>query len=269
MKVKIFGSRGSITYSGKPYKEYGGNSSCTVLDIDGSIVILDCGTGLLQFYEDYKDRLTPESKIDILLSHLHLDHIIGFSMFPPILSPDTGIRIFTRSRTDEPLVSQVFGIYKPPYWPIDIADVTKAKVMEIADEKPFSLGNGITVTPLFLELHNNASVFRVNAEKSVVYLLDYEIQENMDKQNRLIDLCKNTDLVILDTAYLPEDYPQKRGWGHSTYEDGFALAEASGCKKMVFSHISQIYTDKALQAVQDKLDASRFSIAYDGMVIDL
>ena len=269
MKVKIYGSRGSMAYSDKMHTEYGGNSSCTALEINGHTVILDCGSGLFKFYEDNKDRFIPGFKIDILLSHLHLDHIIGFSMFPPVLSPDSDIRIFTRSRNDTPLASQIFGAFKAPNWPISIADLTKAEAVEIIGEYPFDLTSGITVTPFFTELHNQASVFRIDADKSVVYLLDYEIQENMDKHDRLISFCKNADLIILDACFMPEDYPPRRGWGHSTVEDGKALAEASGCKKMVFSHISPMYPDKVLTAVQDGLDKSRFQIAFDGMEIEV
>ena len=258
-----------MAFSDKTHTHYGGNSSCTVLDIDGHIVILDCGSGLFKFYTDNMERFISGFKFDILLSHLHLDHIIGFSMFPPVLSPDSDIRIFTRSRTGAPLVSQIFKPFKPPNWPVNIADVTKAKVVEIADESPFSLGNGITVTPFFTELHNQTSVFRIDAEKSLVYLSDYEIQENMDKHEKLIQFCRNSDLIILDTCFMQEDYQKRRGWGHSTIEDGKALAEASGCKRMVFSHISPVYTDKVLAAVQDGLDDSRFQIAFDEMEIEI
>ena len=258
-----------MAFYDRTHTQYGGNSSCTALDIDGHIVILDCGSGLLSFFEEYKDRFVSGYKLDILLSHLHLDHIIGFSMFPPVLSPDSDIRIFTRSRNDFPLISQVFEPFKPPNWPVNIADTTKAKVIEIIDEEPFALADGITVTPFFTELHNKTSVFRIDAEKSVVYLLDYEIRENMDKHEKLIGFCRNSDLIILDTCFMQEDYPSRRGWGHSTIEDGKALAEASGCKRMVFSHISPIYTDKVLQAAQDGLDKSRFQIAFDGMEMEL
>ena len=75
--------------------------------------------------------------------------------------------------------------------------------------------------------------------------------------------------MIFDASYLPEDYPAKRGWGHSTYMDGIALAEASGCKRMVFSHMSQDYTDEILNSVSERLNTQKYSIAYDGMVIEL
>jgi len=269
MKVKIYGSRGSIAFSGISNTKYGGNSSCTVLDIDGHLVVLDCGTGLLQFYEENKECFKKGFAFDILLSHLHLDHIIGFSVFPPVFTQDRDIRIFTRSRNDQPLDRQVFEIFKPPYWPVDISDITGVKTIEIKDENPFKLNDRITVTPFFTERHNKTTLFRIDADKSVVYMLDYEMSENIDKYDKLIRFCENVDLVIFDASYLPDDYPPRHGWGHSTYEDGIALAKASGCKKMIFSHLSQDYTDDVLDTVNNVLDSEKFSIAYDGMVIDI
>jgi ribonuclease BN (tRNA processing enzyme) len=68
---------------------------------------------------------------------------------------------------------------------------------------------------------------------------------------------------------LPEDYPPRRGWGHSTFEDGIALSKAANCKKMIFSHICQDYSDDVLNAVKGKFDASKYMIAYDGMELDI
>ena len=293
IKIKMYGSRGTMPLSNATHREYGGNTSCVALDIDGYRLVLDCGTGLVQFYNDNREYLDSGGRLDILLSHLHLDHIIGLSLFPPVLSPDSDLRIFTRSRNEQPLVSQIFGIFTPPYWPVKVAEVTKVKAVEIIDESPFTTGNGVVVTPFFTDKHDFTAAFRIdtgiyvnagdagkpgdagktgdanNTRKSVVYLLDYEIRENMNRYDSLIRFCRNADLIIFDAAYLPDDYPAKRGWGHSTYEDGIALAEASGCGKMIFSHISQVYTDRELNSLGKKLDKSRFVIAYDGMELTI
>jgi len=258
-----------MAFSSEKNIGFGGNTSCTVLDIDGHTIVLDCGSGLFQFYEDNKKRFEDGFTFDVLLTHLHLDHIIGFSVFPPVLSQNSDIRIFTRSRNDLPLIKQVFGVFKPPYWPVDFSEITKAKVIEVKNEEPFELKPGIKVTPFFTQLHDKTSIFRIDTNKSLVYLLDYEIKENSERYDDLVRLCAGVDLVIIDASYLPEDYPSRRGWGHSTFEDGILLAKASKCKKMVFSHLSQEYSDDVLDSVEEKLDTSVFSIAYDGMVIEL
>jgi phosphoribosyl 1,2-cyclic phosphodiesterase len=198
MKLKIYGSRGSMALFDRKNIKYGGNSACFVLDIDGYMVVLDCGSGLVKFYEDAKDRFNSGFKCDILLSHLHIDHIIGFSAFPPLYAADSQIRVFTRSRSEQPLISQILGIYKPPYWPVDISQITKMEAIEISSEEPFALSENISVTPLFVKRHNQTAVYRIDADKSVVYLLDYEIQKNMDRHQQLVDFCKNVDLIIFD-----------------------------------------------------------------------
>lgn len=269
MKVKIYGSRGSAGFSSKTHIAYGGNSVCTAIDIDGHIVVIDCGTGLMQFYADWKDHFKSAFKFDILLSHLHIDHIVGISTFPPLLAPDSDIRIFTNSRSEEPLASQVFGIFRPPYWPIVIGERTKAKMVEVKENEPFSLGDGITVTPFFIKKHDDAVLFRIDADKSIVYLLDYEVQEHPDKYDRVVELCRDADLVIFDAAYMKDDYARRRGWGHSTFEDGMALADASGCKRMIFSHLSQDYSDDVINSMLLNLDWSRFLVAYDGMETEI
>ena len=269
MKLKIYGSRGSTAFFSRSNIEYGGNTVCSALDIDGHIVVLDCGTGLIQFYHDMKDRFKDGFKFDVLLSHLHLDHIIGLSTFSPVLSTDSDIRIFTRSRNGLPLASQVFGAFRPPYWPIDLAELSRAKIVEIVSEAPFMLGDNIRVTPFWSERHNKTEAFRIDADKSLVYLLDYEMNDNQDKYDDLVSFCKNADLVIFDASYLPEDYPARRGFGHSTFDDGIALAEAASCKKMLFSHICQDYPDEVLNHFKDKFAGSKYSIAFDGMELEI
>jgi ribonuclease BN (tRNA processing enzyme) len=92
-----------------------------------------------------------------------------------------------------------------------------------------------------------------------------------DMYQTALAYCRGADLIVSDAAYLARDYPQKRGWGHSTVQDGVKLAEASGCKRMVFSHYGFEYTDRDLDELQKSLglDGNRFLFARDGMEIAL
>ena len=270
MKLKIYGSRGSIAFFGRENVQYGGNTVCSVLDIDGHFVVLDCGSGLMQFYYDMKDKFPSGFKFDCLLSHLHLDHIIGFSTFPPIYDPNSQIRIFTRSRGEGSLISQVFGIFRKPYWPVNIAESECAEIIEIKCEDSFMLSGVIKVTSFWSEHHNETVGFRIESGgKVMVYLLDYEIGADMDKYSKLTEFCKNADMVVFDATYLPEDYRPKKGWGHSTFEDGVKLAGAASCGKMIFSHTCQDYTDEILNAAKARFDEKRFFWAYDGMEAEI
>jgi len=265
VKLKIYGGRGTIPFFSKNTLTYGGNTACVRVETEGRTILLDAGTGLGQFAEEMKDVRPLEC--DILISHLHFDHIIGLLNFGRLFDSANKIRIFTKSRSLLPIGMQVFAPFKPPYWPIELAKLNKAEVLEIKDEIPFFLNEKIKITSFNAQHPNSTSSFRIDADKSIVYLVDYEIDENK-RYDELLDFCENADLIILDTSYFPDDYPPKRGWGHSTYEMGMALAERCACKKMMFFHFSQDYTDETLNSLANTL-SDRFLIAREGLEIEI
>ena len=272
MKIKVYGCRGTISTFRGMVSKYGGNTSCIGVEIPGQAVILDAGSGLVQL-----DRLTKvfarsDDPIDVLLSHLHLDHLSGLAIFGPIWNPHDLVRIFTCSRDDRPLKEQVFAPFSPPYWPIPMADVVNAQCVEITEDVPFELGE-FTVIP-FLAAHPDKTIsFHITyKDKKLVHLLDNEIALHTEEgYAQLVEFCRDADLVVFDAAYSPVDYPDKRGWGHSTIEEGFILADDCNCKKMLFAHHSFEYSDQELEIMESVATArgEKFIFARDGMEIFL
>lgn len=270
MTLKIYGSRASMPYFARENARFGGNTTCARLQTGGHNIILDCGSGAMQLARDLRSESGDwPVKLDILLGHLHLDHIIGLSTFSHIFSEGNEIRIYTKSRGPLSLNEQVFGVFKPPYWPVRLADINSTELFEIFEDTPFSPANGITVTPFKSAHPDDTTAFKIEAEgKTIVNLVDCEIEGNFDV---LTPYCENADLVILDTAYLPADYESKHGWGHSTFRNGITLAEKSHCKKMLFTHFSQDYTDKTLDTVVREVEAAgdMYIFAHDGLELTL
>lgn len=270
MKIKVYGSRGSAAFSRD--SRYGGNTSCVVLENKGEMIILDAGSGLMKLDAELREKYPnyPQGlpfKPNILLSHLHLDHVQGLTGFTPIWVKDTGTRIFTCSRDGRPLDEQVFGIFAPPYWPVRMASISFAECVTISG--PFEVA-GLTITP-FSSFHpDNTFAFHItDGEKRVVYMLDNEVTQPY-VPNPLLEYCTNADLVVFDAAYTLEDYPKKRGWGHSTVQDGIRLAEQSGCKCIVFAHYGQEYSDEELDELQEVVKGDdRFLFAYEGLEVEI
>ena len=272
MKIKIYGSRGTIAYFNRLNPRRGGNTSCVRIDTGGRVIVLDCGTGIAQLYFDALKHTSGAAGLclDILLGHLHLDHIIGLTAFPPIYNKSNNIRIFTKSRNEQTLASQIFGVFKPPYWPVDLAAMNRAELIEINDADAFMLNESIKVTPFESEHSDGTTAFRIEGEKTAIYLLDYEFGRNAEKDNKLIGYCKNADVIIFDCSYLPEDYPSKRGWGHSTLESGMVLAELSNCKRMIFSHFSYEYSDESIRSLAKRVrNNKQYYLAFDGMELQI
>jgi len=87
--------------------------------------------------------------------------------------------------------------------------------------------------------------------KTLVYLLDSELASMDDvAYSKLADYCKKADLVVFDAAYTSEDYPLKKGWGHSTVADAAKLHQNSGCKQILLTHFHYTYDDQNLTACE-------------------
>jgi phosphoribosyl 1,2-cyclic phosphodiesterase len=85
MRVTLRGTRGSLSSPGPDTVRYGGNTSCVeVIGDAGTALVLDAGTGIRQL-----SSLLPRNlkRIDILLTHLHMDHIQGLGFFGPLHNP--------------------------------------------------------------------------------------------------------------------------------------------------------------------------------------
>ena len=208
-------------------------------------MILDAGTGILSLEKELKSKY-PNYPLGIpdpvvLLSHLHLDHIIGFSTFAPVWHNETKMSVYSLSHDDRPLKEQIFGAFRPPYWPVKTENAN-VDCIPIWENMTFNI-DCFNVRPFAAAHPDNALNFYITDGKSAVaYLLDCETTA-FDSQayQELVEICKGADVIIFDTTYSPEDYKNKKGWGHSTYEDGIKLARETNCKHILFTHYSPEY----------------------------
>ena len=91
MKVTLYGTRGSLANAGPDTVRYGGNTACIdVRGEDGTVLVLDAGTGIRSLGE----RLAGAARIDLLLTHLHMDHIQGLGFFKPLFTADMDVHIW-------------------------------------------------------------------------------------------------------------------------------------------------------------------------------
>jgi len=265
MNIKVYGSRASIPFFSHNNIQYGGNTSCIRVETEGRTILLDAGSGLFQYMMELDGR---PIEADILLGHLHLDHTIGLPMFKPLWQPASKLRILTKDRVgDGSLAAQVYGSFRPPYWPITLDKLSRAELVALPLEKRFALYDKITVTAIDVPHFDDTIAFRIEGDKTLVYLVDFEMPSN--DVERYVNFCRGADLVIFDACYLPSDTDGRQGWGHSTYESGLLLAERSGCKRMLFTHINPEYADAAIQCESSLLEGTEHIFAFDGMELVL
>src|SRR4029077_17093765 len=229
--VRFFGVRGSIPVPGAGTLIYGGNTACVEIRVNGRLFIVDAGSGLATLGNALIDG--PERSFDILLSHLHQDHIVGLPFFAPLYDPDRHIKIHAGNlggRTPEAAVRPMFS---PPLFPIELDH--KAKHLDFIGfhaGETLRFEDGLSVRTIPLRHPGGATGYRFDAGgHAVAYVCDFE-HGGPAPEKEVIDFVRDCDLVIYDTTFTVEDYMACKGWGHSTVEAGLALCAAAGAKRL-------------------------------------
>ncbi len=229
MQVRFWGTRGSIAKPGHSTLRYGGNTSCVeVRTADGTLIVLDCGTGA---HSLGKALLASESAArgHLLITHMHWDHIQGFPFFAPLRIPSSEWDVYGPRGLGASLRDTLAGQMNYTYFPVDLAGLdARVRYQELV-EGSFELGD-VRIEARYLNHPAVTLGYRLEADGvAIVYATDHEphsrqlalgeaISGPVLEDDAHADFLEGADLVIHDTQYTAEEYPQRVGWGHSTVE---------------------------------------------------
>jgi phosphoribosyl 1,2-cyclic phosphodiesterase len=204
MKITFYGVRGSIPVPGVQTVKYGGNTACIFVEFkNGRHLILDAGTGIRGLG---RRLMATQEPINLLLSHVHWDHIQGFPFFAPIYQPGRLLRVFPNAidgyTTMVALLSQMDGASFPVHrrdLPCDIQCIVGA-------EQDVLMGNGINVVTRPLNHPGGGRAFRMEEEgASCAYVTDNELfppYPVSTTYQEWVEFCKGVDVLIHDAQYV-------------------------------------------------------------------
>ena len=271
MKVRFWGTRGSIPVPGKDTINYGGNTTCAEITLEsGRRVIIDSGTGIRAL----GDHLSSEEKavdIHLLITHIHWDHVAGFPFFAPIHDPATKISVDGFPTCMKGLKIPFDNKMSNGFFPVKFDDL-KAEINYLDKLKSGPLEvDGVVIDSIPLRHPQGGFGFRFrDGKKTFVFLTDNELRKEMLGGNHAVDyvsFCKDADLLVHDAQYTPEEIDERRGWGHSDYVTALNLASEAHAKRLILFHHDPSRKDPEIASIVAQCQelAGRNN---DGIVID-
>ena len=274
MQVRFWGTRGSIAAPGPSTARFGGNTSCVeVRASDGTVIILDCGTGARELGMHLVQTMPQPIRLHLFIGHTHWDHIQGFPFFVPAFLPGSELNIYAPIGFQRGLEEAMAGQMEYSYFPVKMRDLRSRIHFTELDEGFFRVG-GVLVETQFLNHTAPTVAYRMTSDgATIAYATDHEPFWNASGRvsqhpgdERHIAFLKGANLVIHDAQYTDGEYRDKVGWGHSSLEYAVDVALAAGVERLVLFHHDPAHDD----AMMERMEAmARDHVGRRGQALDV
>lgn len=278
MKVRFWGTRGSLATPGRDTLRYGGNTSCVqVIGDEGTMIVLDAGTGIREMTKTFPAKLR---RVDVLLSHLHMDHIQGLGFFYALYDPEMEVHIWGPASPTLDLRSRLMRYLSPPLFPVHLRDLPCK--LHIHDGVHMDEEIGEFRMQSWQVCHPGPTVgYRLTGPKGcLAYLPDHE--PVLGAVRFLADrdwisgmaVADQADMLIHDSQYTEEEYANRLGWGHSSMTQAMEFGRIAEVGGLVPFHHDPTHRDddleRMLRVAREKA-APDFPVtpAQEGMVLEV
>jgi phosphoribosyl 1,2-cyclic phosphodiesterase len=263
MRVRFWGTRGSVPTPGPTTVRYGGNTACVEVRTNaGTFFIFDSGTGIRELGL-HLARQGGQVSAYLMLGHTHWDHISGFPFFSPAFEPGNRLVIYGARDLDRPLRDVLAGQMHYTYFPVPLGELRAEIEFCELEESQFQIDDA-SVRTHYLNHTAVCMGYRIEADGvSMAYITDHEpygLVVGRGRQEpeigrglrggpihggdrRLIDFVRGVDLLIQDTQYTPEEYAARRGWGHGSTDYVTDVAVEAGARRVALFHHEPTHAD--------------------------
>lgn len=265
LKVKFWGARDWVSAPSNANRKYGGNTACLQIMHGDKIILVDSGFGIT----NYGDTLFGKQNLDIHIFYTHFrwDHCQGLPFFLPIYFPANNITLHA-PHPEEVIHNQLNILFDSSYSPFEGLRKMPANI-HCRTLKQDDVIQGLKVN--FCATHQGEKMakqtsldcfayrFSVSEENSVTVALNHELNAKRDslrKNEDLVELGAETNLLIHDAFFSPQELKTHQGWGHSSADQALQNAQAMAAKATLFAahspYAKDSDLDKRLRALKSK-----------------
>jgi phosphoribosyl 1,2-cyclic phosphodiesterase len=253
MRIRFWGTRGSLPKPGPTTLRYGGNTSCVQVTLsDGSLLVLDAGSGIRAL--GLRLAAADAPRIDILLTHLHVDHIQGLMFFAPLFAPVAEI-VLWGPREGAGLAERLARYLSPPLSPLHLRDLPGRVSFREVPEGEWEIGPARVQAAQARHPGVTLGYRIAEGDRSVCYIPDQELALGARAGARArslatYDLARGATLLVHDCQYTDAEYAAHVGWGHSGLGDVLAFARLTEAERVLLFHHDPQHDDEQLDRLQ-------------------
>jgi phosphoribosyl 1,2-cyclic phosphodiesterase len=271
MNARIWGCRGSLATPGQRTVRYGGNTTCVeVRAASGAVVILDAGTGI----RDLGQKLAGERvrELDLLLTHLHLDHIEGLGFLAPLFDPECHVRIHGPRPDGGTLAEKIIGYLSPPYFPMPFEQLNATITFVEVERETWQL-DGLEVSSVPVRHPGPTLAYRLTeGDRSFAFVPDNE--PGLERDSGL-EVAGDADLLFHDSQYTDEEYSTRIGWGHTSFSHLIRYLGDAAPARAVMVHHDPAHDDAQLDRLLEQArtasgrDELELGLGHEGLELTL
>jgi phosphoribosyl 1,2-cyclic phosphodiesterase len=251
---------------------HGGNTTCLEVVLgERRRLIVDCGSGLSAVAAGLPKRDDGDAlEFDVFMTHYHMDHLQGLPFFEPLFDPRSRFTFYGFGAPGETMQSSIEGFAPPPWFPLSIGGTPSSKRYVELDGASVQVGE-VSVSTARLSHPQGITAYRLQrGDRAIVFATDME-RGDPSCDAALSSLASGADVLIHDAQYTPEEYEQRRGWGHSSWRHAVAAAREAGVERLILFHHDPSRTDEELDAIVAEAGKTfpRVEAVREGMRLDL
>lgn len=254
LSVRFWGVRGSLPSPGPETVRYGGETTCLEIRLGERRIIVDCGSGARRLGKSILAE--GPSRLDLLFTHSHMDHICGLPFFLPAYDPAFHVRLWAGHVPSAEIHRDIIErLMSPPIFPVPTAALQACAFRAFQGGETFELEPGLAVESCRLNHPGGATGYGFShAGRRICVITDHE-HGDPEIDAAVQRFVAGADVMVYDAMYTDEEYPKRVGWGHSTWQKAVELAERADVAVPVIMHHDPSRSDDALDSIQAAMTA--------------
>jgi phosphoribosyl 1,2-cyclic phosphodiesterase len=241
-----------------------------LVEVAGELpLIIDLGTGLRALGDHLQAPLSATGaplRANVLLSHLHYDHVLGLPFFSPMRHPDALVDVFGPAQ-EGGLGATLASMVRPPFFPVHMAQFQGTfRFHELGETDDFAIG-AVKVKVRSIPHIGRTLGFRLEADgRALAYLSDHQAPLDLRTVDpNVLELCDGADLVLHDAQYTESEFAELPDWGHSTANYAVRVAREAGAKRLALYHHDPAHSDDEI----DRMLGEARALAADTVALEV